>query len=169
MMKAVIENSKLKTRDRVLDMGTGSGILAIAAAKKGCSVTAVDINPEAIKVAKENASKENLEINFILSDLFQNVNGKFDLIIFNAPYVPTENSEPKTMESKAWDGGETGLEVVNLFLSSVRDYLNEGGKIFLLVSSNTENPPQFKGFDQKTLKKMPFFFERLFVLELRFI
>jgi release factor glutamine methyltransferase len=165
MMKEVIENTGLKTED-VLDMGTGSGILAIAAAKKGCSVTAVDINPEAVKRAKEKAEKENVRMDFIVSDLFEKVKGKFDLIIFNAPYVPTEDSEPKTMESMAWDGGPDGLSTVNRFLSSAKDHLKPDGRILLLVSSNTEKPPHFKNFKQKVLKKKPYFFERLFVIEL---
>jgi release factor glutamine methyltransferase len=169
MMKGVLEDY-LRTQDprpkTVLDLGTGSGILAIAAAKQGCSVTAADINPEAILLAKENAGKENVKIKFILSDLFENIKAKYDLIVFNPPYVPTEDSEPKTMESIAWDGGPDGLSRVRGFLSSVSSHLNPGGKILLLVSSSTEDPPAFQGFNQKILAKKSYFFERLFVLEL---
>ena len=160
----------LKTLDckpkTVLDMGTGSGILAIAAAREGCSVTAVDINPDAIEFAKKAAEKENLKINFILSDLFEKVKRKFDLIVFNPPYVKTEDSETRDMQSIAWDGGPDGLQVINRFLSQVRDHLNASGKILLLVSSNSENPPVFPGFNQKLIGEKKLFFEILFVLEL---
>lgn len=160
----------LKTGDwrhkTVLDMGTGSGILAIAAAKAGCSVTAVDINPEAIEAAKENAERENVKINFVLSDLFQNVKGRFDLIVFNPPYVRTEDSETADMQSVAWQGGNDGMMVINHFLSSVRGFLRPSGRILLLVSSMDDTVPKLPGFKTKVLKKKRLFFERLFVLEL---
>jgi release factor glutamine methyltransferase len=153
-------------RGEVLDMGTGSGVLAITAAKLGCSVTAVDVNSAAIDQASDAARKQGLDIKFILSDLFQDVKGKFDYIVFNTPYVPTKPDEIKDMESIAWDGGEDGLQVTKRFLKQSKEFLKPDGKILLLVSSNTEDPPIFKDFEQKTLKKLSFFFERLFVLEL---
>lgn len=159
-----------KTQDRrpkaVLDMGTGSGILAIAAAKAGCSVTAADINPEAIKVAKENAKKEGAGIDFIVSDLFDNVSGKFDLIIFNPPYVPTEPNEKKDMESAAWDGGKDGMTVITEFLKRVKGFLKPEGRILLLISTIDDKEPKLKGFKTKVKRKESLFFERLWVLEL---
>jgi len=180
----------LKTANRkpktALDMGTGSGLLAIALAKRGCSITAADINPEAIKAAKENARKEGVKINFALSDFFKNIKGKYDLIVFNPPYVATEDCELKTrgsgnpnlcagssdepcaadMQAKAWSGGPDGLQVINRFLSTASGFLNPGGRILLLVSSPGPDPPVFKDYRQKIIAKKSLFFEQLFVLEL---
>lgn len=152
----------------VLDMGTGSGILAIAAAKKGCRVTAADINPEAVEAARRNAEAEGVEVKVVRSDLFENVEGRYDLIVFNPPYVRTEEGEQRDMESIAWHGGKTGLETVNRFLSAVSGFLEPGGRMLLLVSGLGDKPPKFEGFRSRVLKKRSFFFERLFVLELRF-
>jgi len=149
----------------VLDMGTGSGILAIAAAKKGCSVTAVDINPDAIDAAKENAKKEKVKLTFILSDLFEKVKGKFDLIVFNPPYVRTEDSEVTDMQSIAWQGGTDGMLVIDRFLKQVKGFLKPSGRVLLLVSSTDDRVPPIPGFKTKVLKKKSLFFERLFVLE----
>jgi len=162
LLKEAIEESDMS--GDVLDMGTGSGILAIAAANKGCNVTAVDINPEALEVARENA--KGLDIKFILSDLFKEVTGKYDWMIFNTPYVPTEESEKKDMQSRAWDGGKDGLQVAKEFLRQSREFLKPGGKILLLVSSNDNVVPNFSGFKDKVLKKKSMFFEQLYVLEL---
>lgn len=151
----------------VLDMGTGSGILAIQAAKAGAKVTAVDINPRALKLARKNAKEAGVDIDFVLSDLFEKVKGTFDLIIFNPPYVKTGDSETVDMQSIAWDGGKDGMRVINRFLKRAKEFLRPSGRIFLLVSSNEDNPPEIKGYTAKVLKKKSLFFERLFVLELQ--
>lgn len=140
--------------------------MAIYLAKKGAQVTATDINKTAIEVAKNNAKKANVNVSFIYSDLFENISNKFDIIVFNPPYVPTEENEAKDMQSVAWDGGKDGLEVIQKFLHQAKSFLNFGGKIILLVSSRSETPPHFSNFKSKILKKKSFFFERLFVLEL---
>ena len=165
LMLEALEES-LKGPKTVLDMGTGSGILAIAAAKKDCSVTAVDINPDAIEAAKENAKKERVKISFVLSDLFEKVKGRYDLIVFNPPYVKTEDSEKTDMQSIAWQGGKDGMAVINRFLKQVKDFLKPGGRVLLLVSSVDDRVPPIPGFKTKVLKKKSLFFERLFVLEL---
>ena len=72
-------------KHKVLDMGTGTGYVAIALAKAGSSVDATDINYAAIACAKENAVKNNISVNVFYSDLFEKVTGKYDLIIFNPP------------------------------------------------------------------------------------
>jgi len=167
MMLEALKGSGVKPGDRVLDMGTGSGILAIAAEKRGCSVTAVDINPEAIKAAKEAAKKEGARIRFAVSDLFESVKGSYDLILFNAPYVGTERAETKDMESAAWDGGFDGLQVIYRFLSMVKRFLKPRGQIMMTTSSMDDVIPKFPGFDSRPLAKKSFFFERLWVMELQ--
>ncbi len=168
LMLDALEDCGLNTGDRVLDMGAGSGILAVAAAKKGCRVTAADINPEAIEAVKRNAEEAAVKIDLVLSDLFENIDGTYDLIIFNPPYVRTEDSETLDMESRAWDGGRDGMNVINSFLSSVPGFLKPEGRVLLLVSTLDENPPPFPGFESRVLRRKSLFFERLWVLELRF-
>lgn len=166
MLEALEDFLETADSKTVLDMGTGSGILAIAAAKKGCSVTATDINPDAIETAKENAKKENIKLNFVLSNLFERVEGKFELIIFNPPYVRTEDSEAADMQSIAWQGGTDGMVVIDRFLKQVKAFLKPGGRVLLLVSSMDDRVPPIPGFKTKVLKEKSLFFERLFVFEL---
>lgn len=159
-----------KTADRrpitVLDMGTGSGILAIAAARLGCEVTAADLNPDAIAYARKASKKDNLEIDHISSDLFQNIDKTYDIIVFNPPYVPTEPGEKRDPQSIAWQGGKDGKEVISRFLSNAKEHLNEGGEIILIVSSVDDKVPRIPDFKSELLSKKSYFFERLFVLRL---
>ncbi len=112
----------------VLDMGTGTGILARAAKELGLSVIAVDIDPEALVIGKQRSKG----ITFIQSNLFENVQNTFDTIIFNHPYLP--DAEPSDI---ALDGGKTGMELLTRFLSEAKDYLTEEGQILLIQSSIT--------------------------------
>ncbi len=125
-------NKFIKPNMKVLDMGTGSGILAISAKDMRAEVLAVDINPESVEHV------ESKGINAIVSDLFSEVNDKFDLIIFNPPYLPNEEMEPK--ESKlSTTGGMKGNEIIERFLKNAKHYLLKNGKILLLFSSLTPN------------------------------
>ena len=161
------ENLRVKRGEKVLDMGTGSGILAIIAAKQGADVTAVDINPRAIECARRKAQKSGVKIGFLESDLFENIKGKFDLITFNPPYVPTEPEELKNIESTAWDGGEQGRKVIICFLKSAPKFLKPGGRILLMVSSLNDILNDLRrGFETKIVAEKPLFFERLYLVEL---
>jgi release factor glutamine methyltransferase len=120
----------------VLDVGCGSGFLGLVVAKTAGRVLSVDLNPAALECTKENAmlnGAENLEVR--RSDLFSSVTEKFDLIIFNPPYLPTEEGEPRDDVSLAWDGGWSGREVIDRFLADVSAHMNPGGRIYLLGSS----------------------------------
>jgi len=145
----------------VLDMGTGSGIQAEEAAKKANKVIAVDINKEVIDYCKKNI--KNKKISFIKSDLFGfKPKIKFDLIIFNPPYLPRDKDD------KRIEGGKHGYEIIKRFLKEVKKYLKPGGKILLLFSSltNKEMVDSFikkNLFKFKLLEKKKFFFETLYV------
>ena len=106
-------------------MGTGAGILALEAAKHAEEIVAVDINSEAVEQVKKTKNKK---IKAIQSDLFDNIDGKFDLIIFNPPYLP-DDPEVKDI---ALDGGPEGYEFIERFLKKTKPYLKEDGKILLL-------------------------------------
>jgi len=149
-------------RGRVLDMGTGSGIQAMEAGRYCDEVVAADIDPEAVKeLLKKNAGPK---IKAMQSDLFSKVLGKFDLIIFNPPYLP---NHPKAKDI-ALDGGEKGYEIVERFLGQARHYLKQNGKILLLISTLTnrkhiERALAGQKFKFKIIKEKKMDFEKLFV------
>lgn len=127
---------------KVLDMGTGSGIQALTAAKsrKVKSVLAVDINPEAIKQLKEKITKSkdkniatNKKITLKQSNLFSRLKGKFDTILFNPPYLPQDWG----IEDPALYGGKKGWEISARFFREVSNFLVPNGKILFLFSSRT--------------------------------
>jgi len=154
---------------KVLEVGTGSGFLSVICAKKGAEVDAADINPEALEDAERNAEENNVEIKLFRSDLFEKVEERYDIIIFNAPYLPGE-SEDQTMEEKAWEGGEGGREVLDRFIREVGEYLKEDGTLIIVQSSITGEEETFEvlednGFKGETVgrKKVPW--EELQLLE----
>ncbi|MFH1398610.1 MAG: HemK2/MTQ2 family protein methyltransferase [Candidatus Woesearchaeota archaeon] len=120
-------------RGRVLDMGTGTGILAFAAAQQAESVVAADISTKALEYAEKEAKRLGLKIDFVDSDLFAAIGGKFDLIIFNPPYLPQD----KGMVDSEIYGGKHGYELIERFLIDAKDFLKDDGKILLLFSRLT--------------------------------
>jgi len=136
----ILPEVKSFSRGNVLDVGTGSGILAVAAAEKADNVFAVDINTKALKYANEQVKKRNIKnIRFVHSDLFSYFKvhpWKFDLITFNPPYLPEDLREPP--ESRiATTGGKKGYEILEKFFSQANNYLMPYGKILIVFSSLT--------------------------------
>ncbi len=125
-----------KDKRLVLDIGTGSGILAVEASGYADKVIAVDINPDAIQYCCDNVKNSNIE--FRQSDLFSAIKGNeiFDMIIFNPPYLPLDEEEPEDSRL-ATTGGKKGYEVIERFLSEAGNHLSEEGIILLLFSSLT--------------------------------
>ncbi|MFA5381649.1 MAG: HemK2/MTQ2 family protein methyltransferase [Candidatus Micrarchaeia archaeon] len=161
-------------KGRVLDVGTGCGIQAVIASKTADYVLGIDINEKAVTLAKQNAEKNKCDnCEFKKSDLFENIkkDEKFDIIIFNPPYLPTENEDKIKGElNKALDGGKDGRETIDRFLKEVKNYLNKNGKI-ILVDSSLDNTKQTidilenQGFKVKILENKKMFFEELSILE----
>ncbi len=125
---------------RFMDMCTGSGCIALALADRFPKVviTAADISEKALLVAQENAKRLRLEdrIQFLQSDVWENVQNTFDLIISNPPYIPSEIVDTLTREvlhepRLALDGGADGLDVVRPLCSLAADYLNPDGLLAL--------------------------------------
>lgn len=120
---------------KILDIGTGSGVIAITLKKKfpEASVTAIDISKQALDVAKKNAKVNNVNINFILSDLFENVNEKFDVIISNPPYIAyDEVIDKKVLDFEphlALFAENNGLYFYDKILTNAKHFLNENGLI----------------------------------------
>jgi release factor glutamine methyltransferase len=155
--------SEIKNKNiRVLDMGSGSGIQAQTLLKSGIKKTNIlcaDIDKEALKVLK----KQNLKT--IESDLFSKIRKKFNLIIFNAPYLP-EDKYDKGIDTTA---GKKGCEIIIKFLKEAKDHLYKNGVILLLFSSLSKpniilkfakkQSYQFKKISELNLG----FFEKLFI------
>lgn len=128
LRRELIKYLKSHRVSSLLDVGTGSGIQAITAKKSGVErVVASDINPESIKCAKLNS--KNLKISFKQSNLFSNISEKFDLIVFNTPYLPPE--PPLDLQ---WSGGK---EFIEKFLKNAKNHLTPNGKIIFLHSSKS--------------------------------
>jgi release factor glutamine methyltransferase len=157
----LIKAMEVEGKEKALDMGCGTGIVALHLAKYGCDVTAADINEKAIENTKINAEKNGFKIKCVKSNLFSNIKEKFDLIAFNPPYLPTKN------EDIAWDGGEGGIKIIKEFLKQARNHLNKNGKIYVVASSLTDIETLKEEFgniyDFKEVVKEKFFFERLYV------
>jgi len=205
----------------VLDLGTGSGVLAKEAAKYSKDVTASDIDKELIRNLKKQHNQKNVNninlkksktslqkfdikkslisnninnITFIHSDLFQKIKDKFDLIIFNPPYLSSKPIKTKSVTTKnsrdinkssnnsndiineackdlALDGGKNGTEIIEKFLKQAKRYLKKDGKVLLLASSLNKNIESlFKkyGCNYRLLDEEKFFFEKLYVWVLNF-
>jgi len=144
---------------KYLDMGCGSGVLSETTSKflDKKNILAVDINPDAVAFVKQK------NFNTVQSDLFKNIHDKFDLITFNAPYLPLDNREPKSSQI-ATTGGKHGDEITVKFLKQAKRYLNKNGKIFLLISSLTPTN-KIKKFNGKIVSRKKIFFEELQIWE----
>jgi len=167
LLEKYIEKS---ARGRVLDVGTGIGVQAIVATRQKAvnEVIAVDIDKESIAYCRRNVS--NKKINFAVSDLFSNVKGKFNTIIFNPPYLPEEKD--LKVKDKALYGGEEGIEIIERFFSKANSYLDKDGNIFIVFSSITGKKKvdaiiKKHGFKFKELGKQHIFFEDLYVYAVR--
>ncbi len=155
----------IKDGNEVLDLCTGSGCIAIAVAKsKNVKVTASDISKDALKVAKANVEKHNLgeTIDIVESDLFKNIDKKFDVIISNPPYIKTKDIETLDVEVKdfdpiiALDGGEDGLDFYRLIAKEAPMHLNDKGVILMECGEEQAQLicDMFKGFETKIEKDL---------------
>lgn len=140
----------VESSDNVLEIGTGTGLISIIASFKCREVTSTDINPHAITCAKNNIklnARDNITV--IESDLFENINDEYDLILFNTPYLPVIEEEHVDDDySKAWDGGENGREVIDKFIKEAPQYLKKDGKIQLVQSSFSDNEKTIEYFEK---------------------
>lgn len=119
---------------RLLDMGTGSGTVGIFAARRGARVTACDINPRAVALARDNARRNGAEMEILESDLFSSLGGRmFDLICFNLPFW---RGQPATPFEAALFGGP-GFETIAAFAVGCRDALAPGGSVAVIFSEDS--------------------------------
>jgi release factor glutamine methyltransferase len=125
--------------DVVLDVGTGCGILGVLVAKKAKKVVALDLNPHAVRCAQMNAERNSVadKMDTRLGNLFEPVmdDEKFNMIIFNTPYLPSKKSEQKAWIDRAWAGGPSGREIIDQFISQAPQHLAEKGRIVMVQST----------------------------------
>jgi release factor glutamine methyltransferase len=149
----------------VLDVGTGSGILGLFAALHGATVTITDTNEQALTRVREAAQTLGVSLKAIVSDLFSSVSGRFDLVLFNPPYLPSSS-----LEDRAVDGGKEGASLTRRFLKNLQEHLKSDGVALLLLSSQN-NPgsliAEHSEFDFSTVAKRALFFEELQVLRVK--
>ena len=161
------ENLAVKEGGVALDVGTGTGLIALLMARKARYVLGVDVNPMAVELAKENAELNGIRnVEFRLSDLFENVSGKFNIIAFNAPYLPGEPEEPIDL---ALVGGKNGRKVLEGFIEEVPDYLKPGGTVQIVQSSITGVEKTLKllkrrGLNPEITAKKHVFFEDIVLI-----
>jgi len=116
-----------------LEIGCGAGIVALSAARKGAKVTAVDINPEAVRCTIANATRNKLSVNAQVGDLFRPVgNMRFDVIAWNPPFLPGEAKSP----SEAAFFGGRNFDLIQRFAKEVRVHLEPGCPVYTILSSD---------------------------------
>ena len=147
---------------KVLEIGSGSGIQLQTLFRLGVkkeNIFALDINKNSVELCKK------LGFNCIQSNLFSKIKkqNRYDLILFNPPYLPKDKLDKK----KDTTGGKKGNETINKFLIQAPNFLTKKGKILLLTSSFTPII-DFKGYKKKILEEKPLFFEKLYVWELTY-
>ncbi len=173
-----------KTGIRVLDMGCGTGLLGLLAAKskKVSSVLLCDINTRAVTLAEENYKSNMLKFNakcrFLCTDLFSKVprSEKFDIMMFNTPYLPENHLQPRLhSDERMWNGGKRGIETAEKFLKGAVSHAASHGADVLLISSSFADIERLSktaarlGYTETAEKKIHIFFEDIicFVLGLR--
>ncbi|MBQ7602701.1 MAG: peptide chain release factor N(5)-glutamine methyltransferase [Clostridia bacterium] len=143
LLELIIKENKHRHNLKILDMCTGSGCIAIILKKHlDCSLTAVDVSAQALKIAQKNAKLHNAEICFIKSDMFDKIDDKYDIIVSNPPYIATneietlDNAVKDYEPKKALDGGKDGLDFYRVIADNAPNFLKTRGLLYLEIGHN---------------------------------
>ncbi|MEM3165456.1 MAG: methyltransferase [Halobacteria archaeon] len=176
------ETLKVARGARVLDMCAGSGVLGLLAARRAREVLLADDDPVAVEAARANALRNGFgNVRVVQSDLFRNVEGTFDLIVFNPPYLPQgEGSEYLELYDEtqkrwrnvgfhAWDGGPDGRRIIDRFLETFEPHLASRGRLHMIGSTlsdyaRTVEALEGAGFAARVAASRRYFFEEVVVL-----
>lgn len=137
MLAAHVARAPLRTGARVLELCPGSGIAAVAAARRGCDVTAVDVSRRAVLTATANARLNGTRVRAVRGDLLAPLDGRsFHLIAANPPYLPGNSGDlPGSGPERAWEGGSDGRTLLDRILAAAPPRLEPGGVLLLVHSS----------------------------------
>jgi release factor glutamine methyltransferase len=162
----LLRAARVEPGERVLEVGTGCGVVAWHAAKQGAKVVATDINPSACRAAWEGARAHGLEVSVVRCDLFAGLHASFDVVLFNPPYLPGSGGD---WAARAWEGGAEGSDVSLRCLGSLRDHLRPGGRAYLVLADGNERALAFAeaSYRLRRLARSSLFFEGIGVYELR--
>lgn len=162
----LIRSFDIHSGEKVLEIGCGSGIVSMHCAMNGGVVTCGDINKKAVALTKKNMALNSLDATVVETDVYSDIKGKFDTIIFNLPYLPVKEKGDLAL---AWSGGDDGLGPLPNLISGARDHLLPDGRIIIVVSSLMDQDAllsALNGFKVRVLSDLPLFFEKLSVLEI---
>ena len=149
--------------NRVLEVGCGTGIISVYCAKLGRNVTCCDISDAALDCTEKNVIRNKVTVEVINSSLFDNIEGKFDTIIFNPPYLPVED---RIEDAEQWNGGKEGFDVIRPFLKRAKSFLEVSGSIYLILSSLTDINrviSEFPEYSFNLVASDSYFFETIFL------
>jgi len=162
----LIGSFDVRKGETVLEIGCGSGIVSMHCALNGGIVTCGDINKKAVALTKRNMALNSLDATVVETDLYSAIEGRFDMIIFNLPYLPVMEEGDLAL---SWSGGNDGLGPLPGLISGAHDHLTHGGRLIIVVSSLMDSnalQAALDGLNVKTLSELPLFFEKLSVLEI---
>jgi len=168
------KNLTVKIGDEVLDIGPGCGILSVISTKKARRVVAVDVSPDAVRCTKLNAKDNGVSdrVDVVRGDLFGPLRKEtlFDVVLFNAPYLPTENEKPSSWIDYAWSGGKKGRELIDRFIAHAPEHLKVDGRILLVqstLSDVNETIDKFikQGFEATVIAEQKVAFETITVIQ----
>lgn len=140
MLAEALEDQDLPAGARILDLCTGSGIMAVTAARRGWDATAVDVSRRAVLTARLNARLNGVRVRARRGSLFEPVAGeRFDCITANPPYVPSTDVQlPSRGSARAWAAGRDGRTLLDRICDQVADHLRPAGVVLLVHSSLIE-------------------------------
>jgi release factor glutamine methyltransferase len=149
---AIARDPRLRGSD-VLDVCTGSGALALTAARGGARATAVDVSRRSVATVRLNARLNGVRVEALRGDLFGPVEGRrFDLVVSNPPYLPGDEDLPRRGSSRAWEGGSTGRLLVDRIVERAPAHLRPGGRLLMVHSSVTGLDRTLEALAEKGLR-----------------